>query len=73
LIAFWCAENVVDTIGQPFPVPFKFCSVTAAAFRRALCDAVLLSVGNVSSTRRKEMLFPGVDRERTENLCLPFQ
>jgi hypothetical protein len=50
LIAFCCAENVVATIGQPFPAPFRFCIVTAAAFKRAFCAAVLLSVGNVRST-----------------------
>lgn len=58
LIAFCCALNVVDTIGQPFPAPFKFCNVTAAAFRRALCEAVLLSVGNVSCTVGLRITWP---------------
>lgn len=35
LIAACCRENVVETIGQPLPGPFRFWRVTAAAFRRA--------------------------------------
>lgn len=34
-IAFPCAENVVEEIGQPTPGPSRFCKVTAAAFKRA--------------------------------------
>lgn len=49
-MAFPSAVNVVDAMGHPFPGPSKFCSVTAAALRRASCDAVLLSVGNVTLT-----------------------
>lgn len=49
-IAFCCAEKVVDEMGHPTPGPSKFCKVTAAAFRRASCEAVLLSVGKVSLT-----------------------
>lgn len=45
-IACLCALNVVDAAGQPTPGPLKFCKVTAAAFRRASCDAFELSVGN---------------------------
>jgi len=36
LIAFCCAEKVVEEMGQPTPGPSRFCSVTAAAFKRAL-------------------------------------
>jgi hypothetical protein len=36
LIAFCCAENVVEAMGQPTPGPSRFCRVTAAAFKRAL-------------------------------------
>lgn len=36
LIAFCCAEKVVEAIGQPTPGPSRFCRVTAAAFNRAL-------------------------------------
>lgn len=49
-IAFCCAEKVVDEMGHPTPGPSRFCKVTAAAFRRASCEAVLLSVGKVSLT-----------------------
>ena len=35
LMAAACAWNVVETIGQPFPGPTKFCRVTLAAFIRA--------------------------------------
>lgn len=35
LIAFPCAEKVVEEIGQPTPGPSRFCKVTAAAFKRA--------------------------------------
>lgn len=35
LIAFPCAEKVVEEIGQPTPGPSRFCRVTAAAFKRA--------------------------------------
>lgn len=49
-IAFCCAENVVDEMGHPTPAPSRFCKVTAAAFRRASWEAVLLSVGKVSLT-----------------------
>jgi len=36
LIAFCCAEKVVEAMGQPTPGPSRFCRVTAAAFKRAL-------------------------------------
>lgn len=49
-IAFPCAEKVVEEIGQPTPGPSRFCRVTAAAFKRASWDAVLLSVGKESFT-----------------------
>lgn len=49
-IAFCCAEKVVDEMGHPIPGPSKFCKVTAAAFRRASWEVVLLSVGKVSLT-----------------------
>ena len=49
-IAFCCAENVVETMGQPTPGPLRFWSVTAAALRRASWEAVELSVGKVSAT-----------------------
>lgn len=35
LIAAACSWNVVDAIGQPFPGPLRFCSVTLAVLRRA--------------------------------------
>ena len=47
-IAFCCAENVVDDMGHPIPGPSKFCKVTAAAFKRASWEAVLLSDGKES-------------------------
>lgn len=49
-MAFCCAENVVDATGQPWPGPFRFCRVTAAALRRASCEFVELSSGKVSLT-----------------------
>lgn len=49
-MALFCAEKVVDEMGHPTPGPSRFCNVTAAAFRRASWEAVLLSVGNVSLT-----------------------
>ena len=49
IAAFW-AENVVATIGHPFPGPSKFCRVTAAALRRADWEAFESSVGNESCT-----------------------
>jgi hypothetical protein len=50
LIAAFCAENVVDATGHPLPGPFRFWSVTAAAFKRASCEALELSVGKDSCT-----------------------
>jgi hypothetical protein len=44
-IAFCCAPNVVETMGHPFPGPFKFCKVTEAAFNLADRECVELSVG----------------------------
>lgn len=49
-IACCCAEKVVETIGQPTPGPFRFCKVTAAALRRASCEAVELEVGKERPT-----------------------
>jgi hypothetical protein len=50
LIAAVCAWNVVDTMGQPFPGPLRFCSVMLAAVSRASCDCFELSVGKVTFT-----------------------
>jgi hypothetical protein len=50
LIAAACAWNVVETIGQPFPDPLRFCSVTLAALRRASWDALELSSGKEMGT-----------------------
>jgi hypothetical protein len=55
LIVAACAWNVVETIGQPFPDPLRFCSVTLAALRRASWDAFELSSG-------KEMVTDGLSR-----------
>ena len=49
-IAFCCSGNVVETTGQPLPGPLRFCSVTAAAFRRAFCAPLELSVGKERRT-----------------------
>ena len=49
-MAFCCAEKVVDEMGHPTPGPSRFCKVTAAAFRRASWETVLLSVGKVNLT-----------------------
>jgi hypothetical protein len=35
LITLCCAPKVVETTGHPFPGPFRFCNVIAAAFSRA--------------------------------------
>jgi len=45
LTATACALNVVESIGQPCPVPLRFSSVTIAALMRASWDAVELSWG----------------------------
>jgi hypothetical protein len=50
LIAAACAWNVVETIGQPFPGPLRFCSVTLAALRRASWDALESSSGKEMAT-----------------------
>ena len=50
LIAAACAWNVVETMGQPFPGPLRFCSVTLAALRRASCDALEPSSGKEMGT-----------------------
>ena len=50
LIAAFCAWKVVETMGQPFPGPLRFCSVSLAAFKRASCDAFELSSGKESFT-----------------------
>jgi hypothetical protein len=50
LIAAAWAWKVVETIGQPFPGPLRFCSVTLAALRRASCDALELSSGKEMGT-----------------------
>jgi len=44
------AWNVVETTGQPFPGPLRFCSAMLAAVRRASWDCFELSVGNVTFT-----------------------
>ena len=49
-MAFCCALKVVDATGHPFPGPFRFCSVTAAAFNRASLDAFEASVGKLTCT-----------------------
>lgn len=49
-IALCCAEKVVDETGHPTPGPSRFCKVTAAAFRRASWEAVLLSTGKLNLT-----------------------
>ena len=46
--ACW-ARRVVDTAGQPWPGPWRFCSVIRAAVMRALFEALELSVGNVTA------------------------
>lgn len=50
LIAAAWAWNVVETMGQPFPGPFRFCNVTLAALRRASCDALEPSSGKEMGT-----------------------
>jgi hypothetical protein len=50
LIAATCAWKVVETIGQPCPGPFRFCSVSLAALKRASCDPFELSSGKLSFT-----------------------
>lgn len=50
LIAAAWAWNVVETIGQPFPGPLRFCNVTLAALRRASCDALEPSSGKEMET-----------------------
>jgi hypothetical protein len=50
LIAATCAWKVVETMGQPCPGPFRFCSVSLAALKRASCDAFELSSGKESFT-----------------------
>ena len=50
LIAAACAWNVVETTGQPFPGPLRFCSVSVAALMRASWDAVELSSGKEIET-----------------------
>ncbi len=44
-IAAACAWKVVETTGQPLPIPSRFCSVTTAAPMRSSCDCVELSWG----------------------------
>jgi hypothetical protein len=50
LIAAAWAWKVVETIGQPFPGPLRFWSVTLAALRRASCDALESSSGKEMGT-----------------------
>ena len=50
LIAATCAWNVVETIGQPFPGPSRFCNVSLAVLKRASCDAFELSSGKDTKT-----------------------
>ena len=50
LMAATCAWKVVETIGQPFPGPFRFCSVSLAALKRESNDAVELSSGKLTFT-----------------------
>ena len=50
LIAATCAWKVVETIGQPCPGPFRFCSVSLAALKRESNDAVELSSGKLTFT-----------------------
>ena len=50
LIAATCAWKVVETIGQPCPGPFRFCSVSLAALKRASNDDVELSSGKLTFT-----------------------
>jgi hypothetical protein len=50
LMAATCAWKVVETIGQPFPGPFRFCNVSLAVLNRASCDAFELSSGKVTKT-----------------------
>ena len=50
LIAATCAWKVVETIGQPFPGPFRFCNVSLAVLKRASCDAFELSSGKDTKT-----------------------
>ena len=50
LIAAACSWNVVDAIGQPFPGPLRFCSVSLAALRRASWDALESSSGKERGT-----------------------
>ena len=49
MAAAW-AWNVVETIGQPFPGPLRFCNVTLAALRRASCDGLEPSSGKEMET-----------------------
>ena len=50
LIAGTCAWKVVETMGQPFPGPSRFCSVSLAVLKRASCDAFELSWGKDTKT-----------------------
>ena len=50
LIAATCAWKVVETIGQPCPGPFRFCSVSLAALKRESNDDVELSSGKLTFT-----------------------
>ena len=50
LMAATCAWKVVETIGQPCPGPFRFCSVSLAALKRESNDAVELSSGKLTFT-----------------------
>ena len=50
LIAATCAWKVVETMGQPCPGPFRFCSVSLAALKRASNDDVELSSGKLTFT-----------------------
>ena len=49
LMAACWARRVVDTAGQPWPGPWRFCSVMREAMIRAFFEALELSVGNVTA------------------------
>ena len=57
-IAFCCKGKVVETTGHPFPGPFKFWSVMAAAFSLADLSALESPVGKDKVTVGLLRAFP---------------
>lgn len=57
-IAFCCEGKVVETTGQPFPGPFKFWRVMAAALSLADFSALESPVGKDTGTVGLLSAFP---------------